>query len=168
MLRIRLQRILKDEAGFTLIELLAVAVILIILSLMALPVYAEVTDKGRAAKSAEELRIIEQALEQHKADTGHYPNRLDKLVQAGYLKPNFDFKSPWYSNGNQIYYFYAVDRTGNDAATRYIVGDYGLHGDCGQSAAGFPCGKADTTAWVITERMREELVAQKLNFRASH
>lgn len=145
MSRVRVQRIIGDEAGFTLIELLAVAVILIILSLMALPVYAEVTDKGRTAKSTEELRIIEQGLEAYRADRGQYPARLVHLVDKGYLKPT-RFHTPWSTDKNPIYYFYAVDNAGaSDVATRYVLGDPGPGVSC--TGKPIPCGKHPKTDW---------------------
>lgn len=120
-----LGRLLADKSGFTLIELLGVAVILIILAVMSLPVYAEVTDRAREGKTQEQLRIIEQALEAYRADAtygGHYPNTLPQLVERGFLKPG-SFETPWSSPDNTVYYYYAVDRAG--AATHYVLGDAG-------------------------------------------
>lgn len=134
--RVHLGRI-QGQAGFTLIELLGVALIVILLALMALPIYAEVTDKGRHAKTSEDLRIVEQALEAYKADPvsgGHYPERLRTLVERGYLKPT-ELKSPWYSEDNEVYYYYAVNKDGSDAATAYILGDPGPDASCGRSTS---------------------------------
>jgi prepilin-type N-terminal cleavage/methylation domain-containing protein len=116
MRRSHLWAVLRSESGFTLIELLAVTVVLVILALMALPVYAEVTDKARTAKVTENLRIIEQALESYRADPGHnrYPATLDDLIEGGFLKPGAEtpwsiFQSPWSDSKDIVYYYYAVD-----------------------------------------------------------
>lgn len=105
MWRVRLWRNLQSESGFTLIELLGVAVILIVLALMAIPVYADVTDTAREGRSREELRIISQALDNHYADHGWYPASLNGLVQGvnnhSYLKPT-EFDTAW--TGMKYYY----------------------------------------------------------------
>jgi len=164
MFRFRLGRILREDQGFTLIELLAVAVILVILSLLAMPVYAEVTDKSRMAVSGSDLRVIEQALERHKAEKGYYPDRLWALVDAGYLKPNFTFESPWSSKEDVIYYFYTTDRP--DRAQAYLLADSGpasfrcAAGDMNTEdlyqspSQPFPCGrnpKSEARHWASTK-----------------
>lgn len=143
----------RTEAGFTLIELLGVAIIIIVLSLMALPVYGEVTDRARQARSAEELRVIEQAVERHKAETGFYPASLSKLLEAGYLKP-MTFESAWRGEGSGRYYFYAIDEATNPRA--FALGDPGLRPSCDSdrlypnaNTTYLPCGKAPSTAWLF-------------------
>ncbi|HWI66333.1 MAG TPA: type II secretion system protein [Symbiobacteriaceae bacterium] len=145
MLSLRLRW--KDESGFTLIELLGVAVILIILALMALPVYAEVSDRTREAKTHEQLRIIEQALEAHRADPqyANYPGSLQLLVTRGFLKPT-SFETPWSSADNRVYYYYAVDRT--PAATKFVLGDPGPGVACSLTSPAPPCGRNNGDAWV--------------------
>lgn len=151
-MQVRFQRMMGEQAGFTLIELLAVAVILIILSLMALPVYADVTDKSRTAKSAEELRVIEQALEAYKASRGQYPGRLYDLVEKGFMKPA-TFETPWSTDKNPIYYLYVVDKAGNDVATRFVLGDPGPGVNCSGSPLSALCGKhpKNEGAWVLSD-----------------
>lgn len=146
---------LGDESGLTLIELLGVAVILIIMSLMALPVFAEVSDRTREAKTQEQLRIIEQALEAHKADPlyNSYPGSLQLLVTRGFLKPT-SFESPWSSPDNRVYYYYAVDR--NPAATKFLIGDGGEGIQCPASPA---CGQPGGAA-----RIDPTLVAPELKY----
>lgn len=158
MLRFRLARTLQSESGFTLIELLAVGVVLIILALMALPVYAQVTDKTREARSQEELRVIEQALEAYKADPNHnhYPPNLNALVDAGFLKPSADphrsvFETPWSGINNRIYYYYAVDKPGADVAAGFVLADPGGNAACGGSSPDSPCGLSPDKAWVTSD-----------------
>jgi type II secretory pathway pseudopilin PulG len=156
LVRIRPQR---NEAGFSLIELLVVATIIIALSLFAMPVFAKVTDKARYAKSAEDLRVIEEQLEVYQADKGHYPDSLVRLIEQGYIKDTTQthdrLKSPWYSNSNRVYYFYAVDQSAKDSARAYLLGDPGPTAVCGGggmptratlSADGpIPCGRNPDT-----------------------
>ncbi len=108
MTRFRLQRIWRAQSGLTLIELLAVVVILVILSLMAVPLIGEVTDRAREARSREDIRLISDMLEAYKAERGHYPDRLYDLVTNGYLKPG-KLESAWSSADGIIYYNYFAD-----------------------------------------------------------
>lgn len=137
----RLQRIWAKEEGLTLIELLAVAVILVVLALLALPVYAGVMDKAREGKQAGELRVIEDALEQYYAERGHYPSRLGLLVERGFLKPTA-FTAPSASDSNVVYYYYAVNRLdGDDVASRFWLGDPGGEANCSSKGTRSPrCG----------------------------
>lgn len=141
------RRTLTDQSGFTLIELLGVAVILIILAVMALPVYAAVTDRTREGKTQEQLRIIEDALEAYHAQEGRYPDSLQKLTQGetSFLKKPVSFETPWSSpsvGGKKIYYYYAVDDL--RAPTKYVIGDPGPKASCNPGEA--PCGYADGEA----------------------
>lgn len=96
-----------------------------LLTAFAVPAYANITDQARQAKSKHELEVIQGALEQYKAERGHYPDRLDKLVEFGYVKRSTTFRSPWWSGSNRVHYFYAVNRRGEDIATAYALGDPG-------------------------------------------
>jgi prepilin-type N-terminal cleavage/methylation domain-containing protein len=130
MSQLRWRRTLADQSGFTLIELLAVALILVVLALLALPVYAEVTDKVRTSRSQADLTTISGMLDAYQADHGHYPMDLQRLVDAGYLK-SFSFESPWSSPPhNPMYYYYWVNKGGDDAATRYVLAAPGPLADC--------------------------------------
>ncbi|HLN61911.1 MAG TPA: type II secretion system protein [Symbiobacteriaceae bacterium] len=135
MTRFRLQRIWRAQSGLTLIELLAVVVILVILSLMAVPLIGEVTDRARTARSQEDLRLISDMLEAYKAERGHYPERLADLVDKGYLKPG-KLESAWSSDDSVIHYDYFTDSR-ND---RYAIVDPG-NGDstCNSEPAQSAC-----------------------------
>jgi prepilin-type N-terminal cleavage/methylation domain-containing protein len=128
MFRVQIER-LSAQGGFTLIELLGVAVIFVILSVMALPVYAEVSDKARTARSCEELRLIEEQLDSYQLDSGFYPTTLNSLVTAGYIKETTKLESPWSNQQTTIPYYYAVNNA--SVPTEFIVGDPGLQGNCG-------------------------------------
>lgn len=127
----RSQRMRGNE-GYSLVELLAVTMILLILSLFAVPLYQTLTDKARLATSAEDLRVIEGALEAYYATNGQYPDRLWPLAKEGYLRNDSTFRSPW-SNGRKVrYYFYAVDNLG--APHAFILGDPGPQPICNQNS----------------------------------
>lgn len=135
MRHFRLGRILSSEEGFSLIELMGVAVIMIILTVMALPVYAEVSDKARTARSSEEIRLIGDMLEAYYAEKGQYPGSLSILVGHS-LKPT-SLESPW-SNPpeNLVYYYYAVDKV----ATHYFLGAPGPGVICSSGSRDDRCG----------------------------
>lgn len=140
-------QVLRREEGLTLVELLAVTVIVSVLSLMAVQVYGEITDRAKWAKSKEELRNIESALERYHAENGYYPTRLDDLVKHGYMNSNSTFQTPWGSSRSRLYYFYAVDDAAVGRSQAYALGDPGpsclaessLHADVNKA---LPCGRS--------------------------
>lgn len=76
----------QHPRGFTLIELLVVlAVVAMLLSVVA-PRYIRQEDKAKEAVLKENLAGLRLALDQYYGDTGHYPEQLDQLVQARYLR----------------------------------------------------------------------------------
>lgn len=72
--------------GFTLIELLVVLSIVALLLTIAVPRYFNALDKSREAVLRDNLRVLRQCIERYQADTGHYPETLQTLVEAKYLK----------------------------------------------------------------------------------
>lgn len=120
MLHVRLWRKAGEQSGFTLVELLGVVLIIIVLSLIAIPVYAEVTDTAREAKSLEELRAVEEMIEAYYTQHGYYPMNLGSIAKD--VRQDDLFKSPWSTARRPVYYFYWVDRAGEDAARSYVLG----------------------------------------------
>ncbi len=72
--------------GFTLFELLAVMVILGILASIAIPSYKRSQIKAREAVLAEDLYQMRKAIDAYFADNAAYPDSLDQLVSANYLR----------------------------------------------------------------------------------
>lgn len=66
--------------GFTLIELMISITIISILVLLAVLSYQNLTKKGRDAKRASDLRVIQGALQQFYADNNYYPFGLIDLT----------------------------------------------------------------------------------------
>lgn len=64
---------MKKALGFTMIELLVVISIIAVLSTIALVVYTTTLKNGRDAKRQSDLRQIQSALEQYRADQFYYP-----------------------------------------------------------------------------------------------
>ena len=76
----------KSKPGFTLIELMAVlAVIATLLSLVA-PQYMGSVDATKERVLRENLATLRSTLDKYYADTGRYPESLDELVRARYLR----------------------------------------------------------------------------------
>ncbi len=73
-------------SGFTLIELLVVMAILATLLSVAGPRYFDSVTRAKEAALHTNLRLIRQAIDQHRADTGRFPNSLQRLVEARYLR----------------------------------------------------------------------------------
>jgi type II secretion system protein G len=76
----------RDPAGFTLIELMVVlAIIALLLSIVA-PHYAGRVTRAEETVLRENLALMRDALDQHYADAGRYPERLEDLVAKRYLR----------------------------------------------------------------------------------
>ena len=95
---------MSKQTGFTLVELLVVISIIAILTTMAMVVYSGLQPQSRDAKRQSDLKTIQSALEQYRADQGSYPATIPfggALTNAGktYLKeiPQDPTRSPDYS-----------------------------------------------------------------------
>lgn len=87
-------------SGFTLIELLVVMAILATLLSIAGPRYFESVTRAKEAALHTNLRLIRQAIDQHRADTGRFPGSLQQLVDGRYLReipldPIVDSATAW-------------------------------------------------------------------------
>lgn len=77
---------MRKGNGFTMVELLVVlAVVAMLLSIVA-PRYLRQIDVAKEAALRENLSALRLALDQYYADKGYYPDQLDQLVQARYLR----------------------------------------------------------------------------------
>lgn len=77
---------MRARSGFTLIELLVVMAVLATLLSIVAPRYFDSLDRAREAALKTDLRLLREAIDKHKADTGRLPASLDALVQARYLR----------------------------------------------------------------------------------
>ena len=74
------------DRGFTLLELMFIVTIVGILVTMAVPSYQTSVVKAREAVLVRDLFTVRDLLDQHRADKGKYPDSLNDLVSAGYLR----------------------------------------------------------------------------------
>ena len=72
--------------GFTLIELLVVLGIIALLLTVALPRFFPSIDSAKETILADNLRNTRQVVDQYRSDTGRYPESLEQLVEARYLR----------------------------------------------------------------------------------
>lgn len=77
---------MRRSAGFTLIEVLVVMAILATLLSIVAPRYFDSLDRAKEAALKTDLRLLREAIDKHRADTGRLPSSLDSLVQAKYLR----------------------------------------------------------------------------------
>lgn len=74
------------ERGFSLLELIVVMAVIGILVVYALPAYQDATVRAKEAVLKEDLQHLRKSLEEYMTDRGVYPESLDDLVEAGYLR----------------------------------------------------------------------------------
>ncbi len=80
------RRGITRQAGYSLIELMIVLSIVGILASIAVPSYQRHLIKAREAVLAEDLYQIRQAIDQFFADNMRYPDNLEELISAKYLR----------------------------------------------------------------------------------
>ena len=81
-----MRRRLRSSSGWTLIELTIVISLITVLSTIALVGYRSAVTRSREAVLKEDLFRMREAIDQHYADRGAYPQALETLVGAGYLR----------------------------------------------------------------------------------
>jgi len=74
------------SSGFTIIELMIVVTIVGILATLAVPSYHAAIVKAKEGALRQDLFSLRDVIDQHRADKGKYPETLQALVSAGYLR----------------------------------------------------------------------------------
>ena len=76
----------RTYRGFTLIEMLVVMAIVALLLTIALPRYFGSLERSKDVVLKENLNVMRITIDKFYADRGRYPESLDELVQAKYLR----------------------------------------------------------------------------------
>jgi len=76
----------RRHGGFTLLELMVVLALIVTLSAIAFATYQNTVQRGREAVLRENLFRMRDAIDQYYADKGKYPQSLEDLVSANYLR----------------------------------------------------------------------------------
>lgn len=72
--------------GFTLVELMVVMAIVALLLSLALPRYFNHLENARETILRQDLAVMRDAIDKYHGDRGHYPDSLEALVSARYLR----------------------------------------------------------------------------------
>ena len=76
----------SSPRGFTIIELMIVVTIVGILATLAVPSYHAAIIKAKEGALRQDLFSLRDVIDQHRADKGKYPDSIQALVTAGYLR----------------------------------------------------------------------------------
>jgi general secretion pathway protein G len=76
----------RVEGGYTLLELMIVVTIVAILATLAEPMWQESVTRAREASLKQTLFTVRDVLDQYRADHGKYPQAIEEVVSAGYLR----------------------------------------------------------------------------------
>jgi len=74
------------RAGFTLIELMVVLTVLALLLTLAVPRYFNHLERAKEATLKQDLSVMRDAIDKFHGDKGRYPDQLDELVSARYIR----------------------------------------------------------------------------------
>lgn len=74
------------RTGFTLVELMVVMAIIALLLSLALPRYFNHLESSRETILRQDLAVMRDAIDKYHGDRGRYPDGLDELVSARYLR----------------------------------------------------------------------------------
>ena len=77
---------MKRSRGFTLIELIVVMAIVALLASIAAPRYFASLGKSKETALLQSLTTLRDAIDQYAADKGRYPESLQELATARYLR----------------------------------------------------------------------------------
>ena len=75
-----------SSRGFTIIELMIVVTIVGILATLAVPSYHAAIIKAKEGALRQDLFSLRDVIDQHRADKGKYPETIQSLISAGYLR----------------------------------------------------------------------------------
>lgn len=76
----------RRSRGFTLIELIVVMAIVALLASIAAPRYFNSLQKGKETALLQSLTTMRDAIDQYAADKGRYPDSLQALAAARYIR----------------------------------------------------------------------------------
>jgi general secretion pathway protein G len=76
----------RRAAGFTLLELLVVMAIIATLLAIASPRYFRSLERSRETVLRQDLATLRDVIDKYHGDTGKYPESLEALVKARYLR----------------------------------------------------------------------------------
>jgi general secretion pathway protein G len=77
---------MRQRRGFTLIELLVVLAIIGTLLSVVAPRFVDSVERAKEAALRTDLRVLREAIDKYRADTGKLPQTLAQLAEARYVR----------------------------------------------------------------------------------
>lgn len=77
----KINKLLRNKKGFTLIELIVVIAVLGIISALAVPKFVNIQDDAKASVDAQNLKLIQNAVEIYSAKNGSYPSDENGILE---------------------------------------------------------------------------------------
>jgi general secretion pathway protein G len=80
------KRTIRGPRGFTLVELLVVLAIIATLLSLAAPKFFDSHERAKEAALRTDLRVMREAIDKYRADTGRWPENLEQLAVGRYVR----------------------------------------------------------------------------------
>jgi len=115
----------RGRVGFTIVELMIVVTVIGLLAVLAVPALVNARREAQDAAFLNDVRIIEQSLEQHALENGTYPGDAPVATEpdglGGYIKSSFSWSAKTHIGG-----YWDWDRATNAGGKVYGLYEAGL------------------------------------------
>ena len=128
----------RRAGGFTLVELLIVIIIIAVLAAIAIPKFANSSQRAKESSLRHDLQILREAVQRCKSDTGLYPVQLSDLTLTAAPAKGLDQSGATVSMDAPSFHGPYMDSVDNDpiSGTSFTYAGASNPGDVRSSASG--------------------------------